>query len=160
VCVPEVRPDEPGQSPDDPVGTRSKRRQKSTKAREQGGFKPIDDSHIPVYAKKQVQHIDLNAGSERLDDFEVSRHMKRLESQFNRCIEVAAERSEVELAAGTIALEFGIAPSGKVTAVSAKAPKDLDVFGIVPCVRDAVYRHKFPGFDGPEMGVDYSFRVG
>jgi hypothetical protein len=44
--------------------------------------------------------------------------------------------------------------------VTVKAPAHLRVFGIVPCLRKALFTHRFPSWDGPAAGVDYSFQVG
>jgi hypothetical protein len=44
--------------------------------------------------------------------------------------------------------------------VNVKAPTHLQVFGIVPCLRKAVYDARFPSWDGPPMRVEYRFAVG
>ena len=124
------------------------------------GFTPPDDSHVPQYDQNATQVIDMKAGSERLDDAIVNAHLRRLEPKFNGCIEVAAQHSAEEIRGGEVDFTFGIAKSGKVTAVTVRAPAHLRVFGIVPCLRNALAAHRFPSFDGPTMGVDYSFKVG
>jgi hypothetical protein len=67
--------------------------------------------------------------------------------------------SDDELGSGEIEFVFSVDGSGKVTGVTVKAPATLDVWGIVPCLRNAVFRTEFPVRDGPIMGVDYSFDV-
>ena len=123
-------------------------------------FTPVDDSRVPEYDANKTQVIDMKAGTERLDDEVVRAHLRRLEPAFNRCIETAAQHSDEDIGGGEVDFAFGIAPSGKVDGVSVKAPSQLRVFGIVPCLRRALADHRFPAFDGPTMGVDYSFRVG
>ena len=86
--------------------------------------------------------------------------MSRLTGRFQKCIETAAMYSDEELGAGTLSFKLRIGPEGKVEGVSVTAPANLKVFGIVPCSRKAVYDHRFPKFDGPPMGVDFSFDVG
>lgn len=122
-------------------------------------FVPVDDSRIPQFQRGQDQEIDMKGGSERLKDRVVDQHLRQLESRFQKCIATAAEYSDAYVGGGTIKYEFRIEGSGKVSSVTAKAPAQLEVFGIVPCVRKAVYTHKFPAFDGPSMAVDSSFRV-
>lgn len=123
-------------------------------------FTPVDDSDVAEFDANKTQVVDMKAGTERLDDELVRAHLRRLEPQFNECIETAAEQSEEELRGGDVDFVFGIAPSGKVDGVTVKAPAHLRVFGIVPCLRKVLAGHRFPKFDGPAMGVDYSFDVG
>jgi hypothetical protein len=146
-----------------------KKRRRGRRGRGKGGaepaidasdFKPVDDSHIPRYDANRVQHIDMKSGTERLADETIRAHLRRLESKFNRCIEVAASYSPEEIASGDVDFVFSIEKSGKVSGINVKAPKHLRVFGIVPCLRKTVYDHAFPSYDGPPTGVDYSFKVG
>ncbi len=166
-CVAEaplaVEDDPADPSPAERKGKRRRgKRGDAEPAPEKGGetFVPVDDSHIPRYDPRKTEVLDMNAGSERLGDRTIADHMRRLEPKFNDCIETAARHSDQEIRGGKVDFVFGIAPSGKVTSVTVKAPTHLDVFGIVPCLRKAVYDHRFPSFDGPPMGVDYSFEVG
>jgi hypothetical protein len=122
-------------------------------------FRPIDDSHVPKYDPDRVQHIDMKSGTERLADSTIREHLRRLEPKFNACIETAALHSEDEIRPGRIDFVLSIEKTGKVSGVNVKAPKHLTVFGIVPCLRTTVFDHRFPSYDGPPTGVDYSFRV-
>jgi hypothetical protein len=163
--VAEAKPVEAAEPMEEPEGKSGKRRRRGKSA---GGaaeaaavaFTAEDDSHVPEYDANKTQVIDLKAGSERLDDAVVNTHLRRLEPKFNACIEIAAEHSEDELRGGEVDFTFSIAGSGRVESVSVKAPAHLRVFGIVPCLRNALASHRFPKFDGPTMGVDYSFKVG
>jgi hypothetical protein len=152
-------PAEPVLEPDDKPSKR-RRRGKPKPGEPQSAFTPEDDSRIPEYDPNKVQVIDMKSGSARLDDSVVRSHLGKLEPQFNACIETAAEHSEEELRGGEVDFVFTIAGTGKVQSVTVKAPPQLRVFGIVPCLRNALSRHRFPAFDGPTMGVDYSFEVG
>ncbi len=153
---------EPEAEPEGKAGKRRRRRKSGSGAVEDEAvaFTPEDDSHVPEYDANKTQVIDLKAGSERLDDSVVNTHLRRLEPKFNACIEIAAEHSTDELRGGEVDFTFTIAGTGKVESVTVKAPAHLRVFGIVPCLRNALASHRFPKFDGPTMGVDYSFRVG
>jgi hypothetical protein len=151
---------------DDEAPTKSGKRRRGSKkgsealAAEDPGFTPVDDSRVPEYDANKTQVIDMKAGTERIDDEVVRAHLRRLEPAFNRCIETAAQHSDADIGGGEVDFAFGIAPSGKVEGVTVKAPPQLRVFGIVPCLRRALADHRFPAFDGSTMGVDYSFRVG
>lgn len=165
-CVIAAAEPEPEPEPEPPRkkrGRRSKRGRRGSKAHADAdaspGFTPEDDSHVPEYNAKKTKNLDLNAGSERLSDRIVNQHLSRIEPALNRCVEKAAAASDDPIGPGSIALTLSIAGTGKVSSVSAKASPKLRVFGIVPCVRRAVHAHKFPSFDGPTMGVDYSFKV-
>lgn len=120
---------------------------------------PIDDdSGVPRFDPNKDQTIGMGDGSERLSDSVIDRELGKLDKEFQACVRDANERV-AELGTGTVKYSFGIAGSGKVTGVNASAPENLDAAGIVPCVRKAVYGHKFPSFDGPEMKASSSFSV-
>lgn len=159
--------EEPEEPEDDAKGKKKKRRRRgSRKGHTVGGaedlppFEPMKDSHIPRYDPKATRNLDDSPGSERLSDFEANKQLRRLEPKFNKCIATAAQYSDKDIGSGSITFLIGIKPNGKVSGVNVKAPSNLRVFGIVPCLRNAVYRHRFPTWDGPPMGVDYSFDVG
>ncbi len=119
----------------------------------------VDDSRVPRYNPNRTQTIGMGDGTERLSDFKVKNHMKKLEPKFNRCIERATMASDVELA-GTVKFTIGVEPTGKVWGVTVKAPAAMKKAGVVACIRVAVHGSRFPTWDGPSMGVDYSFEVG
>lgn len=122
-------------------------------------FEPVNDRHIPQFSNKPIV-LDMNAGSERLSDHVVDTHMNRLTPKFQRCITTASTYSDDDIGGGTLTFKIQLKPTGKVAGVSVKGPSNLKVFGIIPCVRKVVYDHKFPSYDGPPMGVDFSFEVG
>lgn len=122
-------------------------------------FVPVDDSRIPKFKGAVDQNLDMKGGSSRLSDAEINKHLRKLERKFQKCIETAALYSDDYVGGGTISYKFRIENTGKVSGVSAKAPAKLSVFGIIPCVRKAIYTHKFPSFEGLSMAVDSSFSV-
>ncbi len=122
-------------------------------------FVPVNDRHIPQFSNKPIV-LDMNAGSERLSDDVVDKHMNRLTPKFQSCITTASTYSETDIGSGTLTFKIQLKPTGKVAGISVQAPANLRVFGIVPCVRKVVYDHRFPSYDGPPMGVDFSFDVG
>lgn len=146
-------------------GHKRRRRRKGGKSGEgdlEGGaedFVAVDDSNVPRFNPTRDRTIDLDGGSARLSDAVIDRELSKLDKPFQRCIATAAKHSDEDLPGGSIRYELGIAGSGKVTGVNVKAPAKLQVFGIVPCVRKAVYDHRFPSFDGPEMSAKSSFSI-
>jgi hypothetical protein len=149
-----------------------KKRRKRRRGRKGGGddgefvdgeelppFQPVDDSGIPKFKRAVDQKLSLKGSGGRLSDGTVNQHLKKLERKFQTCIETAATYSADYVGGGAITYEFRIEPSGKVSSVSAKAPAKLSVFGVIPCVRKAIYTHRFPSFEGLSMAVDSSFRV-
>lgn len=117
-----------------------------------------DDSGVPRFDPNKDQTIGMGDGSERLSDSVIDRELGKLDKQLQACVRDANERV-ADLGTGTVKYSFGIASSGKVTGVNASAPANLEAAGIVPCVRKAVYGHKFPSFNGPEMKASSSFSV-
>jgi hypothetical protein len=123
------------------------------------GGPPIDDdSHVPRFDANADQTISMSDGTGRLSDAEIDRELGKLDGAFQACVRDAAARVE-SLGTGTVKYSFGVDGKGKVTGVNASAPQALEDAGIIPCVRKAVYAHRFPAFDGPTMKVGSSFRV-
>jgi hypothetical protein len=120
-------------------------------------FRAVDDRSIPEFSNKEAQTIDLNAGSERPSERVLDQHFARVTPKISDCVVTASRYGDV--GSGRLAVKLRILGSGKVESVSVKAPKALDVWGIVPCARKAVYDHRFPSFDGPAVGVDFAVDV-
>ncbi|KIG17979.1 hypothetical protein DB30_02194 [Enhygromyxa salina] len=124
-----------------------------------GGGPPIDnDSNVPRFNATEDQSISMSDGSERLSDGVIDRELAKLDSSFQACVRDAAARMP-DLNSGTVRYSFGVDKKGKVTGVNASAPARLTEAGMIPCVRKAVYGHRFPAFDGPTMKVSSSFSV-
>lgn len=121
-------------------------------------YQPVSDRHIPAYDAKATTVLG-DAGSERLDDSIVRKELRELEPGFDRCI-ADAVAGGVTVGNGRVDFVFGLTASGKVDGVNAKAPAAIRDAGIVPCLRKVIFDHRFPRYDGPPMGVDYSFEVG
>jgi hypothetical protein len=170
VCI-VAAPEEPEVNEEvveDDKGKRKSKRRRGSKSGEgdaaleaaaTGNGPPIDDdSGVPRFDPNADQTIGAADGSERLSDSVIDRELGKLDKQFQACVRDANERVE-ELGSGTVKYSFGVAGSGKVTGVNASAPANLEAAGIVPCVRKAVYAHKFPIFNGPDAKVSSSFSV-
>jgi hypothetical protein len=151
------------EEPDDAKGKRRKGKRRKGKAGEtlgaEGQGPPLDDdSHVPRFDPNADQSISMSDGSGRLSDSQVDRELAKLDGAFQACVRDAAARVD-DLGTGKVRLNFGVDGKGKVTGVNVSAPANLKQAGIVPCVRKAVYGHKFPAFDGPVMKVSSSFSV-
>jgi hypothetical protein len=123
-----------------------------------GAYEPVSDRHIPAYDAKATTVLG-DAGSERLDDATVRRELRGLEPAFDRCI-ADAVTAGVSVGSGRVDFVFGLTASGKVDGVTAKAPAAIRESGVVSCLRKVIHDHRFPRYDGPPMGVDYSFEIG
>lgn len=123
------------------------------------GGPPIDnDANVPRFDPNKDQSISMSDGTGRLSDAQIDRELGKLDGSFQACVRDAAARMP-DIGSGTVRYSFGVDGKGKVTGVNASAPARLTEAGIVPCVRKAVYGHKFPIFTGPEMKVSSSFAV-
>lgn len=172
-CVPSPAVEElPTDDAPPKAGTSRKRKRKRSRSRDgsaevDGGepavalppFVPVNDKNVPRYDPNETQTIGAQSGSERIPDHVIRQHLSGLEAKFNKCIATAAEYSPGELKSGRIDFDFGIRPTGRISGVNVTAPSHLRVFGIVPCLRRALFEHRFPTYDGPTTGVTYSFRV-
>ena len=160
-CIPEAQVEEAAPEPET---SREKKRKKRGSRRDRGAgqeakFVPVDDSNVPRHQPNRDQVLDMKGGTERLGDRDVTRHMRGLEPTFNNCLATAASFSDEDLGGGSIEFQLNVEPSGKVSGVDVAAPKNLRVYGIVPCLRKAVHSSRFPTWDGPPMDVEYRFRV-
>lgn len=165
-CVPDEPDEEPVVAEDDGKGKKKKRRRRRKGKRGDGGDGDggdapaglnVDDSHVPKYNPNRTETI--GEGTERLSDRKVRQHLRKLEPKFNSCIERAAMATDDALT-GVVYFNIGIEPTGKVWGVTVKAPAALKRHKVAACMRVAVYKTKFPSWNGPSMGVDYSFEVG
>lgn len=163
-CVVSAAPVEPTPvvAPATKAGKRGRRRGPGGPAddREDTGaaYEPVADGHIPRYDAKATTVLG-DAGSERLDDATVRAELRQLEPAFNRCI-ADAVAGGVTVGNGRVEFVLGLTAKGKVSGVTAKAPPTIRDSGVVGCLRKVVFDHRFPAYDGPPMGVDYSFEVG
>jgi hypothetical protein len=123
-------------------------------------FKAVDDKSIPQYDPNGVRKLDMNAGEEQLNEPVLMSNMRDVEYEINKCLSTAACYQGQSLTGGQIDFQFRLGGDGKVESVTVKAPQPLTIFGIVPCVRKAVYDHQFPKFDGPGMTVNYNIVIG
>ena len=162
-CVASTTPTMPDEiARDDASPKRGRRGRKRAKKSERANHQPselAEENPIPEYDANAKRVIDLNEGDERLSDSVVNAHMRQLEPAFNKCIAEATERTEGSGVTGRLDLTFGIANTGRVESLSVRSTPNLRSTGLLPCVRGAVGRHRFPTFDGPTMSVDYSFAV-
>lgn len=123
-------------------------------------FKPVDDKAIPQFDPNAVRRLDMNAGEEQLNEPVLMSNMRDVEYEINKCLSTAACYQGQSLAGGQIDFQFRIGGDGKVESVTVRAPQQLQIFGIVPCSRKAVFDHQFPKFDGPGMSVTYNIQIG
>lgn len=163
-CV-ATAPSAAAQEPAPDEGKRGRKGKRRARAGEPDGdgdaaatYQPVSDRHIPAYDAKATTVLG-DAGSERLDDATVRKELRELEPAFDRCI-ADAVAAGVTVGNGRVDFVFGLTASGKVDGVNAKAPAAIRDAGIVPCLRKVIFDHRFPRYDGPPMGVDYSFEVG
>lgn len=172
-CVPEAPAAEP--APPEPAGKKRGRRRKAGAGSGAPAdpaapddpeapaeappppFVPVDDRSIPEFSADKTQTIDLEGGSERLSEVVLDKHFARITPQIQDCVATASRYGEI--GRGRLAVKLRILPSGKVESVSVKAPASLQVWGIVPCARKAVFDHRFPSYDGPSLGVDFGVDV-
>lgn len=139
-----------------------KKKKRARSARKVSGDAKLpwaNDRSVPRYNPNAVQEINANDASGRLDQLDIDRVLKSLESSWHRCIERADTRAQGTLPTGRVHLSFGVNGQGKVTGVNAKAPKALKKYGIIPCVRLAIHKAKFPAYKGPETRIESHFDV-
>jgi hypothetical protein len=121
-------------------------------------YQPVDDSRIPRHDPNATRVLDAD-GSERPDDATIRAHLRKLEPAFDRCI-ADAVAGGVRFANGRVEFDLGIAATGRVSGVTAKAPPAIQSTGVVSCLRKVIFDHRFPTWDGPPMDVEYGFDIG
>ncbi|PCC71757.1 hypothetical protein SAMN02745121_03109 [Nannocystis exedens] len=124
-------------------------------------FVPVDDKSIPQYDPNRTRTLDWSAGDEQLNEPVLNANMREVEYAINECLAVAACYNGGSLKGGRIDLIISlVGKTGRADAVSVTAGPDLQVFGIVPCVRKAIANHQFPTYNGPPMTVKYNIEIG
>lgn len=141
-----------------------KAKSRKRRARSRGGTNPVKlpwtkDRHVPRFDPHAIQKIQAGDESGRLDQMDIDAALAKLQPAWERCVERADTRAQGQLAEGRVHLSFGVSGAGKVTGVNARAPKALAKFGIVPCVRVAVFGARFPAYKGPDTRVESHFDV-
>lgn len=120
-------------------------------------FVPVDDSRVPQFSDDKPQTIDLKAGSERLSEAELDRHIAKVTPAIQRCVTTASAYGEI--GAGSLKFKLRVLPSGKVESVSLTTPASLRVWGIPSCARRAVFDSRFPSYDGAAMVVSFGVDI-
>lgn len=124
-------------------------------------FVAVDDSAIPQYDVDRPRTVDWADGDEQLNEPVLNANMREIEYAINECLAVAACYNDGNVKGGRLDLVVGLSgKTGKAEAVSVTAPPDLQIFGIVPCIRKAVAAHQFPTYNGPSMTVKYNIEIG
>jgi hypothetical protein len=123
-------------------------------------FKAVDDKKIPQFDPNATRRLDMNAGEDQLNEAVLMSNMRDVEYEINKCLSLAACYQGSSLPGGSIDFQFRVGGDGRVESVTAVAPPQLSIWGIVPCVRKAVADHEFPKFDGPSMSVKYNIQIG
>lgn len=118
-----------------------------------------NDRKVPRFDANAIQKINANDESGRLDQMDIDAVLAKLQPAWERCVERADSRAQGELPEGRVHLSFGVNGHGKVTGVNAKAPKGLKKYGIIPCVRLAIFSASFPAYRGPDTRVESHFDV-
>jgi hypothetical protein len=150
-------------TPEDTDGKGKRRRRRRRKAdgadAPAGEVPSFDDSRVPKFDPNRNESIGESAGSERIADRTIRQHLSKFEPRLNRCIAQLAEAG-VDVGSGQVGFDIGIESSGRVWGVTAQAPAAMKQSGLVACMRLAISRYRFPSWDGPALGVEYSFEVG
>lgn len=124
-------------------------------------FVPVDDKAIPQFDPNRTRVMDWNAGEEQLNEAVLNANMREVEYAINECLGIAACYNGGSLKGGRLDFMISlVGKTGKAEAVSVTAGSDLQVFGIVPCVRKAIADHQFPTYNGPPMTVKYNIEIG
>lgn len=124
-------------------------------------FVPVDDSKIPQYDPSRPRRVDWDEGEEQLSEAVLNANMRDIEYAINDCLAIAACYNGGSLKGGRIDMMISLdGKTGRADAVTVTANSDLQVFGIVPCVRKAVADHQFPRYNGPPMTIKYNIEIG
>ena len=122
---------------------------------------PVDDKAIPQFDPNRARTLNWSEGDEQLSEPVLMSNMRDIEYKINECLAIAACYNGGSLKGGLLDFVISLSgKSGKAAAVTVTAPPDLQVYGIVPCVRKAITDHQFPTYDGPPMTIKYNIEIG
>lgn len=122
---------------------------------------PVNDKDIPQWDPNRARTLDWSEGDEQLNEPVLMSNMRDIEYGINECLAVAACYNGGSLKGGRLDMVISLSgKTGKADAVTVTAPPDLQIYGIVPCVRRAVADHQFPTYSGPPMTIKYNVEFG
>jgi len=96
--------------------------------------------------------MDKRGGEKQLSSSDIERGIDRVFRGIERCLILVQSNAP---ATGKVTIGMHIAPSGKVTKVNLKGPNVIIQGESGSCIRRMVKSITYPGFDGPDMIVQY-----
>lgn len=122
-------------------------------------YTPLDDAAVPGLDPKRSRLTNMDAGEATIHNEALLGHLDHATAEVLECVSVSACYDDRALEPGSISLQFEVAPNGDVRGVDVEPTAGLDHTGIRECSRLAIWKTKFPAFDGADMVVSYELDI-
>ncbi|MCX4247152.1 hypothetical protein [Paraliomyxa miuraensis] len=121
----------------------------------------LERGALPEFDASRDRASNMNRGDERLQDIDLHASMMTMQPRIFACVDLASCYEDGAKLSGNGELEFDfeLRPNGTVAAVSVHASPGLDHPSVVACARRTMAEHRFPGYDGGQMMINYVMTI-
>jgi hypothetical protein len=114
---------------------------------------------VPTFDPNADVVLDMKAGGERPDEFQITQAFEQQYSSFDECV-AAAKKNPNQTLPGDVDVEVLLNPKGhEPLGINAKLPDQVDKRSLRECLRGAVAAADYPSYDGPPVVVTFSFEL-
>jgi len=114
---------------------------------------------VPTFDPNADIVLDMKAGGERPDEFQLTEVFERQYTSFDECV-AAAKKNPAETLPGDVDVEVLLNPKGhEPLGINAMLPKTVDKSSLRECLRGAVAAADYPAYDGVPVVVTFSFQL-
>lgn len=114
---------------------------------------------VPTFDPNADVVLDMKAGGERPDEFQLTQAFEQQYSSFDECV-AEAKKNPNQTLPGDVDVEVLLNPKGhEPLGINAKLPNKVDKRSLRECLRGAVAAADYPSYDGPPVVVTFSFEL-
>jgi len=114
---------------------------------------------VPTFDANADVVMDMKAGGERPDEFQLTSVFEQQYSSFDQCV-ADAKKNPNKTLPGDVDVEILLNPKGhEPLGINATLPDTVDKRSLRECLRGAVAAADYPSYDGPPVVVSFSFEL-
>ncbi len=114
---------------------------------------------IPTFDPNADVELDMKAGGERPDEFNLTQAFEQQYSSFDECV-AAAKKNPNQTLPGDVDVEVLLNPKGhEPLGINAKLPDEVNQKSLRECLRGAVAAADYPAYNGVPVVVTFSFQL-
>ena len=114
---------------------------------------------VPTFDANADVVMDMKAGGERPDEFQLTSVFEQQYSSFDECV-ADAKKNPNKTLPGDVDVEILLNPKGhQPLGINATLPDSVNKGSLRECLRGAVAAADYPSYDGPPVVVTFSFEL-